>query len=52
MSYVLEDEEFEALQKYFEVSLVAFSDDEMAELVFMEKPLRDMLRAIRVRGHT
>jgi hypothetical protein len=47
MNVELTVEQFDAIQKYFEFSLLAMSDDEQAKLVFMEKPLRDMLRGIR-----
>jgi hypothetical protein len=47
MSYTLTDEEFDALHAYFELALTVITDDEQAELVFMEKPLRDMLRDIK-----
>jgi hypothetical protein len=39
-------DQFEKLLEYFEFALVAVSDEEQEELVFMEKPLRDMLREI------
>lgn len=44
MTYVLSDEQYEELRSYFELSLTAMSDEEQADLVFREKPLRDMLR--------
>jgi len=47
MSYILTDEQYQNLRKYFELALTAISNDEQEELVFMEKPLRDMLRQLR-----
>ena len=41
--YRLEDEQFEALVAYFELSLTALSDEEFVSLLSMEEPLRDML---------
>lgn len=47
MEIVLTVDQFEKLEEYFEYALVAVTDEEQAELVFLEKPLRDMLRSIR-----
>ena len=44
--YVLTQEQYESLVEYFDTALTAISDEEQAELVFMEKPLRDMLRGL------
>lgn len=48
MDVRLTTEQFDALHRYFEYSLIAVSDEEQSELVHMEKPLRDMLRDIRL----
>ena len=42
--YVLTEEQFGYLRDYFELALTAVTDEEQDELVFMEKPIRDMLR--------
>jgi hypothetical protein len=47
MSYILSDDQYETLRNYFELAMTAISDDEQHELVFMEKPLREMLRQLR-----
>jgi hypothetical protein len=47
MTYILSDEQYENLRDYFELAMTAISDDEQHELVFMEKPLREMLRQLR-----
>ena len=46
MAYLLTDEQFKALKDYFDLAMTAISDDEQAELVFMEPALRNMLRGI------
>lgn len=48
MSYRLTDEQFETVLSYFEDSLTVVTDDEQAELVFREGPIRDLLREIKV----
>lgn len=47
MTYVLTDEQYADLCAYFEFALTAISDEEQAELVHMELPLRDMLRSLK-----
>ena len=47
MTYELTDEQYQSLLAYFELAKTAMSDDEQAELIVMEKPLRDMLRALQ-----
>jgi hypothetical protein len=47
MSYILSDDQYETLRNYFELAMTAISDEEQHELVFMEKPLREMLRQLR-----
>lgn len=47
MTYILSDEQYENLRDYFELAMTAMSDDEQAELIFKELPLRDMLRQLR-----
>jgi len=47
MAVTLTDEQFDRIQEYFEFALVAMSDEEQADLVFMEGPLRDMLREVK-----
>lgn len=42
--YVLSEVQMRALREYFELAMTAISDEEQHRLVFMEKPLRDMLR--------
>ena len=46
MPVELTDEQYTALLEYFELSLTAVSDEEQEDLVFREKPLRDMLRSL------
>ena len=45
----LTEEEFEQLLHYFEFAFVAISDEEQEELIGLEYPLREMLRAIDAR---
>lgn len=45
--YELTEEQFDAISEYFEFALTAISDEEQADLVFMETPIRDMLREIK-----
>lgn len=47
----LTEQQFQLLKDYFETALTAISDEEQAELVFMEKPLRDMLREVSLSQH-
>lgn len=45
--YTLTKEQFETLLAYFERATTAVSNEEVAELLRMDTPLRDMLRAMR-----
>ena len=46
MPVELTDAQYSSLREYFELALTAISDEEMSDLVFLEKPLRDMLRSL------
>lgn len=47
MTYILSDEQYKNLRDYFELALTAISNDDQANLIFMEPGLRDMLRQLR-----
>lgn len=46
--YTLTEAQFELLTEYFELAMTAISDDEQETLVFMEGPIRDMLREVKL----
>lgn len=50
--YTLTDDQFQRLLDYFEKSCSAVSDEEIAAVLSLDIPLRDMLRAMNQASRT